>query len=212
MKKVILLFVILLLFGCTSPTGVDSIFIKEYLNNKYGDDITFTLSHMESCSTLVYESCTAFFTASDLGEDKEIYVVWNELDGSDMRDDYLFKKYDSQLREYYKNLISKVVKNKFTIDVQSNKSDLSWDKNLTFEEFLKFEKLNLGISINIANNDEDITSIGDDLKALFKKNKLKNISSLYITTYKKGCNLEELDKCKKVNSAYIEVKITDKFH
>ena len=44
------------------------------------------------------------------------------------------------------------------------------------------------------------------------KNKLKNISSLYITTYKKGCNLEDLDKCKKVNSAYIEVKITDKFH
>ena len=211
MKKVILLCLTLLLFGCTNPVGVDSLFIQEYLNNKYGDDITFTLSHMESCSTLVYDSCTAFFNASDL-EDKEVYVVWNELDGSDIRDDYLFKKYDTQLREYYINLISKVVKNNFTIDVQSNKSDLSWDKNLTFDEFLKFEKLNLGISINIANNDEDINSIAEDLKALFIKNKLRNISSLYITTYKKGCNLSDLDNCKKVNSIYVEVKITDKFH
>ena len=206
MKKIILVLSIIFLCSCSLFNEVDDVFIKNYLNNKYGDDITFTLSHMNTCNLMSMDSCEAYYTASDA--EGEIFVTWTTTDGSDIKDDYLFKKYDKQLNTYYKNILSKVIDSNFKIEVFSNKSDYEWD-NLSFDEFVKYKYLNSVISIHIASKNIDISELSDSIKSILKKNDITNVYGLYITTYNNGCDLTDVSKCQKINSSYVEVKIVE---
>ena len=210
MKKIIIVISILLLCGCKYVNGVDNNLILNYLNNNYGEENKFEYSHDGICNLYETGYCSSYYKSSDLKY--EIYVVWYDGDGMNMKDDYLFKKYQDQIAAYYKKLFDPYIDGTFTIEVLSQNSDMNWDKDATFEEILKYDRLNLSIGVNIISNDKDTTDLGESLKGAIEKKKIKNVSSLYVTTYKKGCNLEDKDNCKKVNSSYIEVKITDKFH
>ena len=46
-------------------------------------------------------------------------------------------------------------------------------------------------------------------KEYFESKKINNVASLYIANYNSGCNLDEIDKCTKINSIYYEVKIVE---
>ena len=208
MKKVLLVFLILLLSACTLGNEVDEIFIQNYLNNKYGEDIVFTPVYTSSCKIYELGKCRSTFTSSDL-ENKEIQIFWTKEDGSDLKDDYLFKKYESNLKDYYNNLLSSSMNGNYKLEVMANKSDYNWDKNLSFEEFLKYENLNLAISINIANSSEDINLLGERIKSVLKQNNVSNVASLYLTSYNDECSLDNVSSCTKVNSIYVEVKIVE---
>ena len=208
MKKIII-FIICLVFLCGCAINiVDEVYITNYLNEKYGDDITFTPMYTSSCKIYENGTCRASFTASDT-EDNEIHIIWNKKDGSDLRDDYLFLKYDKELKAYYTGLINDVTNSKFVINEISNKSDYLWEKNLSFDEFIKYENLNSGISINIANSSIDLNKFAESIKNYFNSKKINNVASLFITSYNNGCNLNNTDNCKKVNSIYYEVKIVE---
>ncbi len=208
MKKIVILFLTLFVCGCTVFNSVDELFITSYLNEKYGSDIEFTPMYTSSCKVYEAGTCRASYTSSVTGEN-EIHVIWNEKDGSDIRDDFLFLKYDSELKDYYKKLINNNIDNRFIISEISNKSDYKWDKNLTFDEFIKYENLNTGIAINIAGEEEDLNALAESIKQNFLNNKINNVASLYITEFESGCNLNDVSSCKKVNSIYFEVKIVE---
>ncbi len=211
MKKIVLFLIIFLfLCGWELTSSVDEIFITDYLNNKYGEDIEFTPMYMSSCKIYENGTCRASFTASDTG-DNEIHIIWTKKDGSDMKDDYLFLKYDKQLKSYYTNLIKNVTSNKFVINEISNKSDYKWEKNLSFDEFIKYENLNSGLSINIANSSVDLNKFAESIKNYFNSKKINNVASLFITSYNNGCDLNNTNNCKKANSIYYEVKIVEFF-
>ena len=140
MKKVLLIICILLICGCNKITGVDEMFITDYLNNKYGDDITFTPKYKSSCRIYDLGKCRASFEASNL-QDKEIQVIWTKEDGSDMKDDYLFQKYESTLNKYYSKLFQNLISGTYKLDIMANQSDYGWDKNLTYEEFFKLSAI-----------------------------------------------------------------------
>jgi hypothetical protein len=211
MKKIIILFLcILLLSGCKYINGVDDNLITNYLTNSYGKENKFEYSHEGICNLYEMGYCSSYYKSSDLKYD--IYVVWYDGDGLSMKDDYLFKKYQDQIADYYKKLFNPAIDGQYQVEILSQKSDMNWDKNATFEDILKYDKLNLSIGVNIISNDKDTKGLGEELKSLIEKKKLKNVSSLYVTTYNKGCNLNNIETCKKVNSSYTEVKITDKFH
>ena len=211
MKKVVLFLTCLVfLCGCEMLGNVDEVDIANYLNAKYGDDIEFTPMYTSSCKLYENGTCRASFKASDTGEN-EIHIIWNKKDGSDLRDDYLFLKYDSQLKAYYTGLIKDVTKSKFVINEISNKSDYLWDKNLSFDEFIKYDNLNSGITINIANADLDLNEFAESIKDYFNSKNITNVASLFITSYNNGCNLDNTDGCTKANSIYYEVKIVEFF-
>ena len=209
MKKIIILLICLvLLCGCEFMSVVDEVYITNYLNEKYGYNIEFTPMYTSSCKIYENGTCRASFTASDTGED-EIHVLWNKKDGSDLRDDYLFLKYDKEIKSYYTTLINGVTNSRFIITEISNKSDYLWTENLTFDEFIKYENLNSGITINIADSNINLTEFAESIKEYFKNKKINNVASLFITSYNNGCDLHNTDTCKKVNSIYFEVKIVE---
>ena len=211
MKKVIvLLLCVLMLSGCKYINSVDNNLIVTYLNNKYGSDNNFEYAHEGICNLYEMGYCSSYFTATSLKD--EIYVIWTDGSGMDMKDDYLFKKYQNQIADFYSKLFDSAIDGKYQIEILSQKSDMNWDKDATFEDILHYDRLNLSIGVNIISNDKDTTPLGEELKSRIEKKKMKNVSSLYVTTYNKGCDLNNKDNCKKVNSSYIEVKITDKFH
>lgn len=209
MKKIVLFLIcFVFLCGCEFMSMVDEEFITNYLNEKYGDDIEFTPMYTSSCKIYENGTCRASFTASDTGEN-EIHIIWNKKNGSDMRDDYLFLKYDKELKSYYTNLINDVTNSKFKIQEISNKSDYLWKENLKFDDFIKYENLNSGLSINIANSSIDLNSFAESIKDYFKSKKINNVASLFLTSYNNGCDLNNIDSCKKANSIYFEVKIVE---
>lgn len=209
MKKVLLILIsILFLYGCGILDFVDEETITNYLNDKYGNDIVFTPMYTSSCKIYETGTCRASFTASDTG-DMEIHIIWTKENGSDMKDDYLFNKYDSEIKSYYTSLIRDVLSSKFKVTDISNKSDYNWDKLLTFDEFIKYENLNSGISINIANDNIDLNLVAESIKEYFESKKINNVASLYIANYNNGCDLDNIDKCTKINSIYYEVKIVE---
>lgn len=210
MKKILLGLMILMLCGCSVLGEVDEEQITNYLNKKYGDDIKFTSLYKSSCKVYELGRCRATFTSDDL-EDKEIQIFWNEDDGSDMKDDYLYKKYESELVSYYTKLFKGSINGNFELKLLANKSDYNWKKMLTFDEFLKYDNLNLAISINVVNEDIDINVLVEQLKNVLKNNNISNVASLYLANYKSGCNLNDIKSCKKVNSIYNEVKIVEFF-
>lgn len=207
MKKIVVIMMIFLLCSCTLTNAVDDPFIQVYLTNKYGSDVTFEKAHADECNLLHMDECSAYYKASD-AED-EIYIMWSKADGSDIKDDYLFKKYKKELVSYYTKLFDKVINSKYKLEVFSNKSDYKWEENLKFEDFIKYENLNSVISLHIASKDLDISSLAESIKTLLKNNKIKNVAAVYITTYNNGCSLEDVSKCKKINSSYIEIKIVE---
>jgi len=208
MKKVLLLLIsILLLSACKYINNVNDSYIVNYLKTNYGEEKEYRLSENGTCDLYQIGYCSAYYKASDIKED--IYVVWYDGDGMDIRDDYLFKKYKSDIRDYYYNYFSKTINGKYNVEILSQKSDLNWQKNSKANDILNYEKLNLSMQINIANDDVDTSSIGETLKNLINERKVRNVSSIYVTSYNRGCNLEDTSKCKKINSSYIEVKITE---
>ena len=208
MKKFLILFFMFIICGCELINGIDETFITDYLNKKYGDDITFTPNYKSSCKVYETGKCRASYSASNL-KDKEIQIIWTKEDGSDMKDDYLFQKYENTLNKYYSKLFQSSINGNYKLDILANQSDYNWDTNLKYEEFFKYENLNLAISINIANDNVDLSTLGNTLKTILKNNKISNVASLYLTNYNSGCNLNKLNSCKKVNSTYIEVKIVE---
>ena len=210
MKKFILIICLFLLCACETVNKVDEMFITDYLNNKYGEDITFTPKYISSCRIYELGKCRASYQASNL-KDKEIQIIWTKEDGSDMKDDYLFQKYEGTLNKYYAKLFSSLISGNYKLVIMANQSDYAWEKNLTYEEFFKYENLNLAISINIANNNVDLTSLGERIKDILKSNNIKNVASLYLTNYNSSCNLNDLSKCTKVSTTYVEVKIVESF-
>ena len=212
MKKIILVFFAILfslcLTGCDMLETVDEETITHYLNNKYGDDIKFTPLYKSSCKVYELGKCRSSFTSDDL-KDKEIHIFWNESDGSDMKDDYLFKKYETELENYYSNLFKGSIVGNYELTVPSNKSDYNWKKMLTFDEFVKYDNLNPAISINIVNDSIDIKVLSEHLKDVLKNNNISNVASLYLANYENGCDLNDIKSCKKVNSIYDEVKIVE---
>jgi len=208
MKKFLILICILFISGCTLIDSVDEIFITNYLNNKYGNDIKFTPMYTSSCKIYEEGTCRASYKASDT-EDNEIHIIWNKQDGSDMRDDYLFLKYNDKLKEYYTNLIKKATNVKFVISEISNKSDYKWDKSLGFDEFIKYENLNTGIAINVSSSDIDLNQLGDTIKEYFKSQNINNVASFYLTNYDNTCDLNNTSNCNKINSIFYEVKIVE---
>ena len=208
MKKYLIFLLIVFLCGCSVVNIVDEDFITNYLSLKYGEDITFTPMYTSSCKIYEAGTCRASFTSSITGEN-EIHIIWNEKDGSDLRDDFLFLKYDKELKDYYKKVINNDIDGKFTISEISNKSDYKWEKNLSFDEFIKYENLNTGIAINIANEDADLNVIADNIKKTLIENKNTNVASLYLTSFNNSCNLDDVSSCEKKNSIYFEVKIVE---
>ena len=207
MKKVIIIFLILILCGCKYINSVDNLYILNYLNTSYGDKITFTFKEDSTCELYQMGFCSAYYTANDINDD--VYVIWYDGDGLDIRDDYLFKKYKNEIKDYYNNMFAKIIGSKYDVEILSQKSDLNWAKDAKYEDILNYEDLNLSIRVNIASDDFDTTGLGEKLKNQINTRKVKNVSSLYITTFNSGCNLKDTNKCKKVNSSYTEVKITE---
>lgn len=207
MKKIILVFCLLLLCACKTINSVSEPYVINYLKKSYGEEKEFRFSSEAACDLYNLGYCSAYYQAGDLEED--VYVVWYDGDGLDMRDDYLFKKYKSDIKRYYTNYFSNTIYNRYNVEVLSAKTDYLWKKDAKANDILNYENLNLSLKIDIIANDTDTTGLGETLKNLINQRKVKNVSSLYLTTFKQGCNLNETDKCKKVNSSYIEVKITE---
>ena len=207
MKKLLIVLSVLLLCSCEFVNGVNNFFIMDYLKKSYGEDVTFTYSQDGTCELYQVGYCSAYYNASDL--DEEVYVVWYDGNGNDMRDDYLFKKYKNQIRKYYDDMFSSVISNKYKVEIATQKSDMLWKKDAKYEDILNYENLNLSLTLDIVSDEADTMNLGETLKDLINTRKVKNVSSLYITTYNRGCNLDDVSKCTKVNSSYIEVKITE---
>ena len=207
MKKVLIGICILLLCACQYINSVGEYYVINYLNKSYGEDKIFAFSEDGQCDLTQLGLCSAYYKAIDLEED--IYVVWYDGDGMDIRDDYLFKKYKNDIRDYYYNYFSKTIRSNYNVEVLSQKSDMKWKKDAKANDILNYEDLNLSLRINIASDDSDTTSLGETLKNLVNSRDVRNVASLYLISYNKGCNLDELSKCKKVNSSYIEVKIVE---
>ena len=148
MKKVIIVLLALMLCACNPFEFVDEEYITNYLNEKYGDDIEFTPLYKSSCKLFEAGVCRASYTASDL-DNMEIHVIWTEKSGLDMKDDYLFKKYDQELKNYYTNILRDSAY-RFKISEISNKSDYAWHTNLTFDDFIKYEKLKGDSRVGVA--------------------------------------------------------------
>ena len=210
MKKIIILIAIIFLCGCSVMGLDDEEDIINYLNDKYGDDIEFTPMYTSSCKVYEAGTCRASFTSSITGEN-EIHIIWNKKDGSDLRDDFLFLKYDKEFKEYYTNIIKNDIDGKFTISEITNRSDYLWDKDLPFNEFIKYENLNTGIAINIANEELDLNVLAETLKETLINSDNKNVASLYLTSFNDSCNLDDVSSCEKINSIYFEVKIVEFF-
>ncbi len=207
MKKVLLVLSIFMLCACQYINSVGDYYIKNYLNKSYGEDKIFAFSEDGQCDLSQLGYCSAYYKASDLTED--VYVVWYDGDGMDIRDDYLFKKYKTDIKNYYQTFFSKTIRSNFSVEVLSQKSDMRWPKDAKPNDILNYEDLNLSLRINIASDDNDTTSLGEALKNLVNGRDVRNVASLYLISYNKGCNLNEVNKCKKVNSSYIEVKIVE---
>ena len=208
MKKYLLIICILFLSACSFVNVVDEVYITNYLNEKYGSDIEFTPMYTSSCNVFENGTCRASFTSSDT-EDKEIHIIWNQNDGSDLRDDYLFLKYDKELKDYYSKLLKNAINYNFNITEISNKSDYLWKESLEFDKFIKYENLNSGIAIDLNAGEIDLNQLGDKIKEYFNSKGVNNVASLYLTTYKSGCDLSHTESCKKINSIYYEVKIVE---
>lgn len=208
MKKIIIFLLIFVLCACDTFNVVDEEFINNYLTEKYGSDIKFTPMYTSSCKVYEAGTCRASFTSS-LTAENEIHIIWNKKDGSDIRDDFLFLKYDKELKDYYTRIIKNDINNRFIISEITNKSDYKWDKDLSFDDFIKYENLNTGIAINISSEDIDLNELADSIKKTLADSKINNVASLYLTSFNDGCNLDDVTSCKKSNSIYYEVKIVE---
>lgn len=207
MKKVLLVICVFLLSACQYVNSVNDSFIKNYLKTNYGEEKEYAFSEKGPCDLYEMGYCSAYYKASDVVED--IYVVWYDGDGMDIRDDYLFKKYKSDLKNYYYSYFSKAINSKYDVEILSQKSDMKWAKDAKANDILNYEDLNLSIKINIASDNNDTTALGETLKNLVNERKVRNVASLYLTSYNRNCNLNDISKCKKINSSYIEVKIVE---
>ena len=181
--------------------------MKNYLKKSYGEEKEFIFSEEGNCDLYQLGYCSKYYKASDVKDD--VYVVWYDGDGMDIRDDYLFKKYKKDIRDYYYSFFSKTIKNRYDVEVLSQKSDMLWKKDASINDILNYEDLNLSLRIIIASDDNDTSSLGEKIKNLVNSRDVKNVSSLYLISYNKGCNLSDVINCKKVNSSYIEVKIVE---
>ena len=101
MKKVLIGICIILLCACQYVNSVSDSYIKNYLKKSYGEEKEFIFSEEGNCDLYQLGYCSKYYKASDVKDD--VYVVWYDGDGMDIRDDYLFKKYKNDIRDYYYN-------------------------------------------------------------------------------------------------------------
>lgn len=88
--------------------------VLDYLNNKYGEEINFSLSS-KKCSTQS-NTCYYYFTEQNLNG--EIFVVKAEVDSSgskNFKDTYISVKYDKRLKEEYSAYFSTILNEGFNI-------------------------------------------------------------------------------------------------
>ena len=96
------------------PNYVESNDVLDYLNNKYGEEINFSLSSKE-CDTQS-NVCYYYFTEQNLNG--KIFTVETEVDSSgskNFKDTYISVKYDEKLKEEYSTYYSKILNEGFII-------------------------------------------------------------------------------------------------
>lgn len=200
---IVLLFLgTLLLSGCSLVETIDLEEYQAYLENRYGKDKNFYMVEKSTCNWFEFGGCSYFFSSSELkGEKFEIHG--STYNGEHhFGDEYIKIKYEKPLQNYYKNLLGDTFNFNYEMTT-SNRIDYDEiDPNISFEEYLNHENLNLSITFKTAYENINLQQLSTAVEDMISTNQIKNIKSIEIRA--NNCYDESNDDCKKNHILYLE--------
>ena len=136
----------LLLNGCSLIETIDLEEYQTYLEDRYGKDKGFYMVDKSTCNWFELGSCAYVFSSNEL--DGEYFTIYGSTYNSEhnFSDDYIEVKYKNNLETYYKNLLSDTFNFNYEMTTYMDIDYDEIDPNISFEEYLNHENLNLQIS------------------------------------------------------------------
>lgn len=180
MKKifiiVFLLFGISLLSGCTLIEKIEVEEYQAYLESKYGKDKGFYMVEEYRCNWFELGTCSYLFSSNDLNG--ETFQIVGEVNGGEniFTETYIGAKYNNRLEDYYKNLLGSSLNFNYTIDFIPNYESI--DPEITFDDYLKYDDLNLYISIRTYDENINIQQLRTTISSIIMTNQIKNIDTI----------------------------------
>ena len=164
--------------GCSLISKIDVKEYQDYLENKYGKDKGFYMVEQSDCNWFELGTCSYLFSAADLNG--QTFEITGEVSsrGNIFYEQYIGAKYNKDLEEYYRNLLSNVFNFNYTINISTNYDNI--DPDISFDDYLKYDKLDLGITINTNNDNINITSIESEINNIIYTNQIKNVSLIIL--------------------------------
>lgn len=202
MKKIYIIGLLLLssflLNGCTLIEKIEVEEYQAYLENKYGKDKGFYMVEEYRCNWFELGTCSYLFSSNELNG--ETFQIVGEVNGGEniFTETYIGAKYENRLAAYYKNLLGSALNFNYTIDFIPNYESI--DPEITFEDYLKYDDLNLYISIKTYDENIDVQLLQTVVSNIIKTNQIKNVSEISLVV---NDNSDECDGgCNNYHSLY----------
>ncbi len=168
---------ILFLNVCSLIESIELEEYQAYLEDKYGKDKGFYMVRENTCNWFELGYCNYSFSSNELnGETFTINGTLN-VEKPKFEDNYIAAKYKNQLELYYKQLFDS------TLGVDCKIDDIyafsyNLNPNASFEEFLKYEDLDLSIYLDSLYADFDRETLKAKTKELIESNGIKNVKQI----------------------------------
>ena len=175
---IIILFIVFALNGCKLISKIEPEKYKKYLEQKYGAEKNFYIVEKGTCNWFELGYCTYIFSSKSLngatfsvsGEFKNKLPIFE--------DNYIDAKYKEQLKNYYYNLLKNIVNFNFSIDTNLYSTEL--DSNLSFEQYLRHEDLNLNLIISTTDQNIDYELTKQKVLNKINEENITNINHILI--------------------------------
>lgn len=177
----ILIVMVATITGCSVYNHVKKDDVQKYLENKYGEEEEFYFVEKGYCNLFEVGTCSYYYSSSRLESDEKFLVEWTDGYGKNIYDDYINKKYQPQIEEYYDDLLSSVLDFDYKITVTSVYYD--FEPTITFNNYLKAKDLNASIIIKTKEQNLNIEKLSSDIIDIINKNEINNIKNLSIEQY-----------------------------
>lgn len=177
MKKIYIIgFIILgalLLNGCGLIEKIEVEEYQTYLENKYGKDKGFYMVEEYRCNWFELGTCSYLFSSKELNG--ETFEIIGEISHGEnvFNEWYIGAKYKKSLENYYKNLLGNALNFNYTMNITANYDNI--DAEITFNDYLKYDKLDLVIQIETNDENVNVELLQTKVKNIINSNQIKNI-------------------------------------
>ena len=190
-----------LLNGCSSIETIDLEEYQTYLENRYGKDKDFYMVDKSTCNWFELGSCAYIFSSNELGN--ENFTIYGSTHNGrhNFSDNYIEVKYKNNLETYYKNLLGNAFNFAYEMTTYTDISYDTMEPNVSFEEYLNYENLDLQITFKTAYENINLQQLKTAVEEMISTNQIKNIYKIDIRA--NDCYNDSNYDCKKTHVLYM---------